>query len=118
MFINFTNHANSKWSDAQLQAAKEYGSIFDIQFPSIEPECTRADIQRIADEYAKQIIDKSPDCVLCQGEFCLSYAVIDRLKSNGIKVVAACSRREVEEISTADETKKISRFVFVQFREY
>ena len=63
MFINFTNHTSSKWSDAQLQAAKEYGSIFDIQFPSIEPQCTRADIQRIADEYAKQIIDKSSDCV-------------------------------------------------------
>ena len=45
MFINFTNHTSSKWSDAQLQAAKEYGAIFDIQFPSIEPECTRADIQ-------------------------------------------------------------------------
>jgi hypothetical protein len=55
---------------------------------------------------------------LCQGEFYLSYAVVDRLKSSGIKVVAACSRREVEEIYTADETKKISRFVFVQFREY
>ena len=35
MFINFTNHASSKWSDAQLQAAKEYGSIVDIQFPSL-----------------------------------------------------------------------------------
>lgn len=65
-----------------------------------------------------EITDKEPDCVLCQGEFCLSYAVIECLKAEKIKVVAACSRRVVEEISMATGTKKISKFEFVQFREY
>lgn len=118
MFINFTNHGSSRWSEVQLKKALEYGSIVDIPFPRVEPNCTRETIQNMADSYAAQIIDMKPDCVLCQGEFCLCVAVIERLKAKNIKVVAACSKREAEEIVTEHETKKISRFAFVQFREY
>lgn len=118
MFINFTNHSSSRWSEAQLEKAGEYGGIVDIPFPKVEPDCSRETIQKMADKYVKQIVDRKPDCVLCQGEFCLCVAVIEKLKEKGIKVVAACSRREAEETFTEQETRKISRFVFVQFREY
>ena len=37
---------------------------------------------------------------------------------NGIKVVAACSERKVEEKKVGDDTQKFSYFSFVQFREY
>ena len=118
MFINFTNHASSMWSDYQIQEAAKYGEIVDIPFPAVEPDWSKELIQATADKYIERIVSKKPDCVLCQGEFCLSFAVIKGLKARGLKVVAACSKRDVEEVSTNKDTKKISRFVFVQFREY
>lgn len=118
MFVNFTNHSSLRWSDAQLRNAEEYGEIVDVPFPRVEPDSTRETIQAMADKYAQQIADMKPACVLCQGEFCLCVAVIERLKAKNLKVVAACSKREAEEIVTEHETKKISRFAFVQFREY
>lgn len=57
--------------------------------------------------------------VMCQGEFTLSYAIIKRLKERGICAVAACSRREAEEILQEDgSTRKKVVFHFEGFREY
>ncbi len=55
---------------------------------------------------------------MCQGEFCLSYHVIERLKKAGVRVVAACSERVVEEVYGKTGTEKKSVFQFIQFREY
>ena len=33
MLINLTNHPLSKWDEAQLQAAAQYGECVDIPFP-------------------------------------------------------------------------------------
>lgn len=118
MFLNFTNHPSSNWTKKQLQEAQKYGEIVDLPFPQVEPEYTKDIVYDLAEKFAKQIIKQKPDCVLCQGEFCLSFCVIEKLKKYGIKVVAACSKREVEEIVIDTETRKNSRFVFVQFREY
>lgn len=118
MFINFSNHNSSSWSDEQITAAKAYGNIEDLSFPSIDPKATKEDIQNLAVLYVNKIMSLSPACVMCQGEFCFSYAVINLLKERGIQVVAACSERVVQEEKIGNETKRVSIFKFIQFREY
>lgn len=118
MFINFTNHTSENWSKEQLDAAKKYGEVIDIAFPNISPEANRDEINQLADEYVSKILENNPTCVLCQGEFCFSYAVINKLKENNIKVVAACSERIVAEETSESGTRRISYFKFVRFREY
>ena len=75
-------------------------------------------VRKLAEEYAEKILAKKPDCVMCQGEFCLSWHVIARLKEAGVRVAAACSERIVEEVYGENGTEKRSVFRFVQFREY
>ena len=118
MFVNFSNHPIEKWGQKQLEAAECYGEVVDVAFPHVDPECSTEEIKKIAREYVDKIIKLQPDCVLCQGEFCVSYHVISGLKEKDIKVVAACSERKSEEIVMDNEIKKVSKFVFIPFREY
>ena len=82
------------------------------------PEATSEEVHELARVCAEKIMEMKPECVLCQGEFCLSYQVIQKLKKAGIKVVAACSERKTEEKKIGNDTRKVSYFIFVQFREY
>ncbi len=118
MFVNFTNHPSSNWDKDQIKAASEYGEILDIPFPEVDPEAGEEDIKRLAKECVDKIMTAKPDCVLCQGEFCLSFIVINALKAAGCKVVAACSKRVVEESVVDGKTVRVSHFRFVKFREY
>lgn len=118
MFLNFSNHSSDKWSAEQLSASEMYGKVQDFAFPVIDPHMKKEEIDDLADTYVNDILKMNPSCVMCQGEFCFSYAVIKKLKANNIRVVAACSERVVEEQITDKETKKVSIFKFVQFREY
>ncbi|MCI7098259.1 MAG: hypothetical protein MR966_04955 [Lachnospiraceae bacterium] len=114
-FVNFTNHPAATWSDVQLAAAEKYGEIVELPFPVVHSTSSEKDITALADELADKIMAMDPAAVMCQGEFTLAYAVIRRLRSNGIKVVAACSERMVE---MNEEGKKVVTFHFEQFREY
>ena len=55
MFINFTNHASSMWSDYQIQEAAKYGEIVDIPFPAVEPDWSKEMIQSTADKYIEDM---------------------------------------------------------------
>lgn len=119
MFVNFSNHASSNWNSKQKNAAMQYGEIIDIPFPMVSAEMREKDIGVLADKYVKEILDKNPNAVMCQGEFTLTYAVISRLKKAGIKCIAACSERVVNEIIQVDGTiHRESVFDFIDFREY
>lgn len=118
MFVNFTNHSSNKWDKEQLNAVSMYGEILDIPFPDVDPEMMEEDIRKLSDEYVERILSEKPDCVLCQGEFCLSHSVINSLKAAGCKVVAACSKRVAVENVVDGKTVRVSQFKFVQFREY
>ena len=113
-FVNYTNHRLKNWAPEQLYEAKELGEIVDIKFPSVLPEATAQEIRALAKSEVEKIMACNPGIVLCQGEFNLCYEVIGMLKARGIKVVAATSRRQVEE----KDGRKGSSFKFVQFREY
>ena len=113
VFLNFTNHPSSFWSSEQQAAALRYGPIQDLAFPQVNPGAPLSEIQQL-----QEIISKKPDCVLCQGEFTLSYQIIALLKQADIPVVAACAERNSQEIISDGTSKKVTIFRFVQFREY
>ena len=118
MFVNLSNHNSKKWSEEQLEAAREYGDIVDIQFPNIDPYMSNEEISALAKDYSDQIKALEPDCVMCQGEQCFAYEVTNNLKEEGIKVVAACSERKTVERQLEDgRTEKTAVFGFTQFRE-
>ena len=91
----------------------------DIKFPAVDSNVSETEILKIADQCTKLILARSPAAVMCQGEFSLTYAVVCRLKKEGIKVLTACSERLVVEGKGAkDEYLKQVRFKFIRFREY
>lgn len=113
-FVNFSNHPSKKWCDEQRSAAEEYGEIIDITFPEVSPEADEAEIDVLASEFVERILELSPAAVMVQGEFTLAFAVVEMLKAKGIRCLAACSKRLVQE--RGDE--RIVRFEFVRYREY
>lgn len=114
MFVNFTNHPSNQWDDNQIQAAHIYGEIVDVPFPEVDPMADEAYVAALTDACMEKIQKLCPNAVLCQGEFCLAYQVISRCKAMGIPVLAACSKRCVEE----DGNRKTVTFSFVRFRRY
>lgn len=113
-FVNFTNHPSDKWEPEQRQDALKYGEIVDLPFPEVEAEADEVVINEMAVSYVQKILELQPGAVLCQGEFCLVFQVVTMLKAHGITVLAACSKREVEEYGN----KKEVTFKFVRFRKY
>lgn len=119
IFINHTNHVSEKWSATQRHAAEAYGTIVDVPFPNIPPQWNEAEVQRMARSCADTILAMNPAAVLCQGEFTYVYALIQLLRQQHILVLAACSERVSEEYIGEDGiSHRISRFQFVQFRQY
>lgn len=119
IFINHTNHPSSNWSKTQYKAAQAYGVLQDMLFPEIDADWDREYVEKLADETAALIKARHPSAVLCQGEFTYTYAMVRLLQQAGILVLAACSRRVVQEyVDAQGNTCKTSVFKFVRFREY
>lgn len=118
MFVNLSNHSSNNWSNRQLEMAKKYGEIIDVSFPVIDPNMTKQKVYDLALSYLDKILALKPDCVMCQGEFCFTYEMINLLKEKNIRVVAACSERKTIEKIIDNKCEKVSVFEFVQFREY
>lgn len=125
MFINISNHPSSRWGEDQLNAARELGGeVIDIQFPNVPSAASGRDVEYMAIDLVNDVhfkIEGSDNTVvMVQGESTLVTTVVAMLQNIcGIKVVAACSDRNVEEIVLDDGTvKKNVIFKFIQFREY
>ena len=119
MFINCSNHPSNTWSDRQITASQEYGEIYDLPFPSIEPDWTADDLRSVVDEYTEKIQALRPAAVFVVGEFSFVFMLIDRLKSIGICVLCSRSRRiAVEERGSDGSITKKSIFQFECYREY
>ena len=117
IFINFSNHPYSGWSDVQIKAFADFGEVKEIPFPPIGPDWSSEKINEEADKYCMQILSISEDkdvTVHIMGEMTFCFAVVSRLKEAGIRCVASCSERNV----TVEDGKKISQFDFVGYREY
>ena len=89
-----------------------------MAFPQVNPEDSREDIEALAEDVAKSIVEKSHDCdvtVHVMGEMTFVYQLVSRLKSMGIRCVASTTERIVKD---NDDGTKTSEFSFIQFREY
>lgn len=119
-FINLTNHPSGLWSDEQLDSARQYGTIVDMPFPAVDPAAGPAEIALTAASCLEKIRAYEDPTVLVQGEFTLVFNIVERLKAEGIRALAACSEREVVESKAEDgaATRKSVVFRFRRFREY
>lgn len=118
-FINFSNHPSDNWNATQVGEALKYGNIVDIPFPDVAPEATEEDIEKLANESIISICQYDDPTVMVQGEFTLTYSVVNKLKEKGITCLASCSERKAEETILDDgSSKKISTFEFIKFRKY
>jgi len=118
-FINFTNHPSSGWLKEQYAAALEYGEVIDIQFPNITPSFTSAMVSDLADKAVDTIMSYGKDIIVhIMGEMTFTYAVVSRLKAQGIKCIASTTERDPNKTITLPDGKIIKEFKFVQFREY
>lgn len=118
MFINFSNHSLSTWTEKQIKVAKEYGELEEIVFPNINPQFTTEQVQMLATDYVAKILTHYPTenlTIHVMGELTFCFSVVQQLKEKGVRCVASTTERIVEE--TADN-KKVTQFSFAQFREY
>lgn len=118
VFINYSNHPSSNWSQKQLSAAKKLGEIVDIPFRSVAPEADSAELERVAGEEFTKILDAADGknaVVHLMGEMTLTYMLVRKLRASGIRCVASTTARRV--VENADGTKT-SDFDFVRFRDY
>ena len=117
--INFTNHPYDMWDERQKEEASTYGDIKEIHFPAVDPTYTEEQLDAMANGYKEKILELNDKVVLLQGEFTLSFRLVNLLKKEGLDVVAACSKRNVKEWKDDDgKYHKEMLFEFVQFRRY
>lgn len=118
IFINLSNHKCNSWTEKQLCKAKEYGTIREMEFPSINPEATTEEINTLAKEKAEEIISIARTAnvtVHVMGEMNYTFAIVNLLKKFGITCVASTTHRIVETLP--DGVKQV-KFDFIKFREY
>lgn len=119
MFVNLSNHPSMKWSRKQLEEAKKYGEIIDIDFPQIAPNLSEEELEKLVDQYEKKIAVLDEPVVMLQGEYVFTYRLVERLKEAGILVLASCTERKVfERCDEAGKVTKTAVFEFVGFRCY
>lgn len=119
VFINISNHPSEEWDEAQTTAAKEYGPIKDIAFPSIPTEADSDAIDKMAKAVIRDIFEEYDDTtditVHVMGEMTLTFTLVSMLKACGIRCVASTTDRKVNELGKG---QRISEFSFARFREY
>lgn len=118
-FINCSNHPSEFWGDEQLHFAKNIGKVIDLPFPKVPGAADEDQVDRIAEQAVKRIVSLHPDVVMCQGEYTVTFRIVTMLKALGVRVVSACSERDVQQTINEDgEIIKEVKFHFVQFRNY
>lgn len=119
MLLNLTNHNSTYWSEKQKEAAQSYGEIMDFPFPQIDESADEIYISNLADEYLHRIL-KLTECqnvtVHLMGEQTFVYALLKRLRKNGIECIASTTKRIVNTDNTGQKKEVI--FQFERFRCY
>lgn len=118
-FVNVSNHPSSRWGEAQLNAAQQFGEVIDIPFPNVEEDCDTEDIKRLSDDMVEKILNatsnNSDSIIHIMGEMNLTYSTVKILRRLGYTCFASTTKRTV--VENPDGTKT-SQFSFVKFREY
>ena len=113
MLLNLSNHPSDNWTPEQLSAAGD--AVVDMPFPQVDPDGDEAYIESLANEYLQKVLAMDNiSAVHIMGEMNFTFALVNKLKTFGVKCVASTTQRETEE----ENGVKISKFKFVRFREY
>ena len=118
MFINLSNHPSRYWEERQMEAARCYGDVLDLPFPTVAPDADIQELQNLAHDCLQKILsvgEANSITVHIMGEMTLTFVIVKLLKEMGIRCVASTTERKTT--YTADGTK-VSEFSFVKFREY
>lgn len=121
MLINLSNHPSANWPEEQkLKALELYQEIVDIPFPEVDPNGEEEYIENLAGEYLNKILEiknRTSETVVVHlmGELTFSFALLVKLKANGVRCVASTTQRVVMDEGNGRVTKL---FRFVRFREY
>lgn len=118
VFINISNHPSSGWDSAQIEAARRYGPVVDMEFPQVSADAPADEIAVLADQVTQEILKEYPYTDITahiMGEMTFTFALVSRLKAHGVRCVASCTDREAENLGNGD---KLSHFHFTQFRAY
>lgn len=118
LFTNLSNHPSSQWGEDQLAEAKKLGEIVDMEFPAVNPCAATIEL----DEMAQKLVDdirklagENNITVHVMGEMSLTYKVVQKLISWGIRCVCSTTQRIVTEDA---DGRKVTEFHFEQFRDY
>ncbi|MBQ2413791.1 MAG: CRISPR-associated protein [Rikenellaceae bacterium] len=120
MLINISNHPSAHWEKRQIdEATRRWGGVVDMQFPSIDPKWGYERVEQEAQKhimgYRREIAKyDQPSAFHIMGELVYCFCVVQLLLKGGYMVVASTTERDV----VMHNGEKVSRFKFVQFREY
>lgn len=119
VFINLSNHPYSTWSEAQLTAARSFGDLLYLEFPTVDPGWDDVEIYREAGKIVRAIKQMAPDpesaTVHIMGEMTMTYTLVETFKDLGYRCVASTTERNSW---TNEQGDKVVSFKFVRFREY
>jgi len=119
LFINLSNHPYASWSDEQKEASKAYGGeVVDLDFPTVDPEASEEELQRLSDEITQEIMEKSQTkavTVHVMGEMGLTVLLVSALKKKGIPCIYSTTVRISETLPDGSMRKE---FHFQRFRKY
>ena len=120
VFLNLSNHPVAKWPPAQRAEAEALGGeIVDEPFPAVPPDADPEYAVVVGQDILQRILARAPAAAMVQGEFTLTFYLVQALEFHGIPCYAATTRRIVENaIGAAGVAEKRSRFEFVRFRRY
>ena len=122
-FINLSNHPVSSWSKEQVDAAVSLGlgNVVDLQggMPLVDPAADEGEVAKMADDIAAKVQTLNHvKGAFVAGDFTLTFALVSRLKKEGIRCFCTTSMRKVVEEKNNENIIKKSLFAFVRWREY
>ena len=78
VFINLSNHRSNNWDENQINEAKKYGEIIDIDFPVVNP---------LADEKAiSDLVNKYYD-IICSKTILLAKTIYQKILFLKVKLI-------------------------------
>lgn len=123
LFINYSNHPTSKWSEEQLNAAKEMADrVVDESFPQINPEATEFDVIDLAKSEINRLFQTYSGydefVIHIAGEMTFTAYFVSQINkwwAADAICITSTTKRDVVENSDGSKTVK---FGFVRFRQY
>jgi len=119
MFVNLSNHPSRDWPPEQLTAALQLASpIFDILFPSVDPQLDGEAFTNLAHSTAGQVFAAGAQAAMVQGEFTMVYALVGLLRQRIPCYAATTERVVLSQTLPGSVIRKTSDYRFVRFREF